>query len=128
MERTAYEQDIIKKDKERLIMRKKIKEARARKVFILKCMILSVILVAFTSIYGILIVNAADTDTAKTEPVKYYTSITIESGDTLWEIADEYRPTGCSTVSYVNEIKQLNHMGTDTLYAGQNIIVYYMSE
>ncbi|MBQ4284751.1 MAG: LysM peptidoglycan-binding domain-containing protein [Lachnospira sp.] len=128
MERTSYEYDMIQRDKERLVTRKQLKEARARKLFIMKCMVLSVVLIAFIGIYGILVVNADEVSSLKNSPVKYYTSITVEQGDTLWNIADEYRPAECSRNSYIKDIMELNNMGTDTLYAGQNIIVYYMSE
>ncbi len=127
-ERNTYEQYAVRKDRARLLQRKKLMENRNRQLFILKSMILSVVLIAVISIYGILIVNASDNTQITDEPVKYYTSITIEAGDTLWDIAEQYRPNNCNTISYINEIKTLNHMGTDTLYAGQNIIIYYMSE
>lgn len=128
MERTAYEYDVIKADRARLMTRKKLMEARARKVFILKCMVLSVVLVAFIGIYGILAVNASDTQNTPKKPVKYYTSITVNSGDTLWDIAKEYKPADCSMTSYINEVMLLNDMGTSMIYAGQNIIIYYMSD
>lgn len=126
MEGTAYEYEVIKKDRARLAQRKRLMEARSKKVFMIKCMVLSVVLIAFIGIYGIFAVNASDNHTSKDEPVKYYTSISVESGDTLWDIAKEHRPEGCSINSYINEIIELNHMNSSTLYAGQHIIIYYM--
>ncbi len=61
---------------------------------------------------------------------KYYTSITVESGDTLSSIADKYI-TGeyKDTRQYINEVCAINHLDEDgTIYAGENIIIPYYSE
>ena len=60
---------------------------------------------------------------------KYYTSIRVESGDTLWTIADEY--VGGFNVSksdYIAEVCQINGISEDNIYAGDNIIVPYYSQ
>ena len=60
---------------------------------------------------------------------KYYTSIRVESGDTLWTIADEY--VGGFNVSksdYIAEVCQINGISEDNIYAGGNIIVPYYSQ
>ena len=60
---------------------------------------------------------------------KYYTSIRVESGDTLWTIADEY--VGGFNVSksdYIAEVCQINGISEDNIYAGANIIVPYYSQ
>jgi len=76
---------------------------------------------------GIIIANAAVSDDAKSDQFKYYTSINIEKGDTLWSIASEY-VSGTKTISnYVNELKEINNLQTDCIYQGQNLIVYYYS-
>ena len=48
----------------------------------------------------------------------YYTSIEIEKGDTLSGLAEEY---GCTE----EEIKEINGLESNTLYAGENLIVAY---
>ena len=93
-----------------------------------RCILLSAIMIAVISISGMLIVKAADHTSCK--PVnKYYTSITIQSDDTLWDIAKQYNSASSNNyTAYINEIKQLNNMSSDKLYAGQNILVYYYSD
>ena len=60
---------------------------------------------------------------------KYYTSITVESGDTLWDIAKEYRKSETSDInSYIDEIKSINNLVTDEITAGQNLIIVYYAE
>lgn len=62
---------------------------------------------------------------------KYYTSITVNTGDTLWNIADEYIDYDFykNKNSYISEVKHINHLEEDTISAGQTLVVpYYSSE
>lgn len=60
--------------------------------------------------------------------IKYYTSIQIEQGDTLWSIADIYRTADYSTVQdYIDEVKELNHLGPDEIHSGQYLTIPYYS-
>ena len=67
---------------------------------------------------------------------KYYTSITVQQGDTLWAIAEDRladkQTSGSykSTRSYMKEIIALNNLKDGNyLLAGQKLIVpYYSSE
>lgn len=53
-------------------------------------------------------------------------SVQIQSGDTLWAIAEQYYTKEFSTIrSYVKEIKRMNGMQDDVLYAGGYILVPY---
>ncbi len=58
---------------------------------------------------------------------KYYTSITIHDNDTLWSLADKYA-TSENKQEYIHNIMSINNMSQDTLYEGQNILVYYYSD
>ncbi len=62
---------------------------------------------------------------------KYYSSIAVESGDTLEAIAGRYISDEYSdTAAYIREVSAINHLDENgTIYAGENIIVpYYDSE
>ncbi len=60
--------------------------------------------------------------------VKYYTSIQIRRGDTLWEIADKIADTyGLDTRDCVEELKFMNNMKTDTIHTGNYLTVFYYS-
>ncbi|MBQ7433717.1 MAG: LysM peptidoglycan-binding domain-containing protein [Lachnospiraceae bacterium] len=57
---------------------------------------------------------------------KYYTSILIQPGDTLWTIAEQYvSPEYDSVQSYVNELKFMNGMTGSTIYAGNYLTIAY---
>ena len=60
---------------------------------------------------------------------KYYISIRIESGDTLWTIADEYIDGfNLSKTDYIDEICQINGISEDNIHAGDYIVVPYYSQ
>ena len=88
---------------------------------------ISIIFMLLIICSGIIIANAAVSDDVKSDQNKYYTSISIEKGDTLWSIASNY-VSGPKTISnYVNDLKEINNLQTDCIYQGQNLIVYYYS-
>ena len=66
-------------------------------------------------------VNASDTK----QPDKYYTSVTIEQHDTLWSLESQYNNGTEDRDTYINNIKQLNHMSNDTIIDGSYILLYY---
>ena len=59
---------------------------------------------------------------------KYYTSITVKSGDTLTSIAGEYLSSEYASVGeYIDEVKFINHLKDERIYAGDMIVVPYYS-
>ncbi len=60
---------------------------------------------------------------------KYYKSVEIMPGDTLWAIAEEYSDTEnyASTVEYIEEVKRMNSLKSNTIQAGSYLIVPYHS-
>jgi cell division protein YceG involved in septum cleavage len=60
-------------------------------------------------------------------PDRLYTSIRIQSGDTLWDIAVQYKWSGQSIQSYIEDVKEMNHLSSDRITAGQYLMIYYYS-
>lgn len=61
---------------------------------------------------------------------KYYTSVTVEQGDTLWSIADEFIDYNQykSKAAYIAEVQSINHLDdTADIITGQALIVPYYS-
>ena len=57
---------------------------------------------------------------------KYYTSVEIQSGDTLWTIAQDYYTEEYTDLNeYIYEVCELNHISSDEIHAGQYITVPY---
>lgn len=62
------------------------------------------------------------------EPVlyKYYKSIEIQPGDTLWDIANEYMTDEYEdTREYIEELKELNSLSSDNIQESQRLMVVY---
>lgn len=60
---------------------------------------------------------------------KYYTSIELEEGDTLWSIADTYATKGCQSKNdYIAEVKELNQIDENDIHSGQHLLIPYYSE
>ena len=79
-------------------------------------------------VFGITVrgVQAREPETGR---VKYYTSIQIRSGDTLWEIADTIADAyELDTRDCVEELKFMNNMKTDAIHAGNYLTVFYYEE
>ncbi len=59
---------------------------------------------------------------------KYYTSIKIESGDTLWNISDEYISNlNITKAEYIHEICRLNNISENEIQTGDYIVIPYYS-
>lgn len=74
---------------------------------------------------SIRIVNASDKEEKTMH--KYFTSVTVKADDTLWDIANEYSYKE-KPKTYVNNIMSINNMTDETIYSGQDLIIYYYSD
>ena len=60
---------------------------------------------------------------------KYYVSIRVESGDTLWTIADDYIDGfNISKEAYISEVCTINEISQNDIHAGDYIVVPYYSQ
>ena len=64
--------------------------------------------------------------------IETYHSQMIQPGDTLWDLAEEYRLPDMSTEEYMIEIRRINQMNSNELVSGEYVIlpiyVYEYSE
>ena len=111
-------------------IRNRAKRKRARVVAKQKLLLLFVLSVLFIGVGGILIgnnfsssqVNAENTSVEK----RYYKSITIDAGVSLWSIANEYcSDYSMKTDEYISEIKRLNNLTSDEIHQGQKLMIIY---
>lgn len=89
--------------------------------------IVAILLVSILIILGSNMRTFASNDGRPTN--KYYTSVQVQKGETLWTIADEYIGSYAIDKSeYVKEICQLNHINGEEIHAGDYIVVCYYSK
>ena len=52
-----------------------------------------------------------------------YETITVQDGDTLWAIAETYKPAGKDIRDFIYEICDYNNISAGAIYHGQDIII-----
>lgn len=60
---------------------------------------------------------------SRAKPAYSIESYGIDYGDTLWKIAEEYKPNSISYSKYINILYQLNEGLTAEIYPGQAIVI-----
>ena len=122
---------VANRSDERMSSERRIRNNRARrrremhKNFLLTLLTICLaVMLAFS--VNVILSNAKSKDA----PVyyKYYTSIVVNSGDTLLSIAKEHKGTQYETANaYVKEVMQMNALSDDKIVAGQHLVIPYYS-
>ena len=73
--------------------------------------------------------SKAETKASEVTYYKYYTNVKVQSGDTLWSLAEVYMDENyASRDEYIREVKQVNHLSKgDTIVSGEYLILPYYS-
>lgn len=48
-------------------------------------------------------------------------TVTVASGETLWQLAEEHAPEGVSHQEYISQVRTMNHLPTGRVTAGQQL-------
>lgn len=89
--------------------------------------ILTIILVLILSLSYHAILSEANTGDKEIK-YKYYTSIEIQYGESLWSIAEEHKGDDYASVNdYIHEVMKINHLKDDNVSAGQYLVIPYFS-
>ncbi len=105
--------------------RRRAKEAAKRRILVL---LATILLITIGSVIFGNSFSAAESDDHETV-YKYYKSVELEYGDSLWSLAEEYKLEGSSTQDYIDEIMEINNLTSDMIHRGQHlVIVYYDTE
>ena len=88
------------------------------------CIAAFIIVAGLSIVLGSNLVSAHDKNEQSEQ--KFYKSIEIKEGDTLWGIAKEYRGDAYNSIyDYINEVKSINGLTSDQIHAGQYLTVAY---
>lgn len=110
------------KDQRQLIKKRQIKAARRK---------LAIVMVAVSVVIGACAACGVGTHVdAKTKEAvqtqKYYTSIEIKEGDSLWSIAKSYMGDDYDSIyEYINELKAINALDSDRINEAEYLTVAY---
>lgn len=122
--RREYNSRISERANRSLNRRAAVVAVEKRMIALIAAFLIVTVMILCTSISAY-----ANSQTGSKEIHKYYTSYEIQSGDTLWTIADEY--LGNSDIDkedYIKEIRELNHLASDDhITCGQHLTVAYYS-
>lgn len=102
-----------------------LRRARINKVMLVLFAVLASVCMIF-----ICAVSYRSIRTSASSGFKYYTSVTVENGETLWDIADEYVDYNYykNKNSYITEVQGINHLDENcSISAGQILILPYYS-
>ena len=104
------------------------REARQKQVHRnIALLVFSIVLILFLVLF-ITSISTQASDREHMPSYKYFRSIQISSGDTLWSIAEENMDTHYKhTSDYVAEVKRMNSLDTDKIVAGSYLIIPYYS-
>lgn len=95
--------------------RRKNRKAVQNRIVMIAAFVLAVVIMAGGSISGFARARREE-DTY----YKYYTSVLVEQGDTLWSIAQENMTPEYERIEeYIREVRSLNHLCGDHIYAGE---------
>lgn len=106
--------------KEEKNMKNVVRFISTKKIFIIAGIIL------VTVLYILISHKDSPATSASNASKKYYKCITIEEGDTLWDIANEYKTEEyASTQAYIDEVLAMNNLNTDVIVDGTNLLIPY---
>lgn len=116
------------KERKQIILDKKNIRIRELKKRIVLCISL-ICLFVVAAITIISFVNVRATDNTENPSYKYFTSYEIKPGDTLTSIAQKYTVnSNISVADYISEVKKNNELSSDTITAGNFIVISYYSD
>lgn len=110
--------------KARLLKKKQALRRRVLVRFLLSVSAVAVlVLILLFSSKNITNANENGNNIAKT---KYYKTIEVNVGDSLWSIASENKSGEYRTINdYINEVKSINNLGDDEINSGEKLIIPY---
>ncbi|MEG0215642.1 MAG: LysM peptidoglycan-binding domain-containing protein [Hungatella sp.] len=95
-----------------------------------KMMALALIVFIGSNFFGNSLLNVMAEEPEVPPRTRYYQSILIEDGDSLWSISKKYMGDdpadyNMSIQEYIDQLKQINGLSEDTIHAGQYLTVVY---
>lgn len=81
------------------------------------CTFICILTLLFTCSFGLVAAKAGNT------PEVQLKTVNVQSGDTLWNIAEENVPTGMDIREYIYNICEINDITADQLVSGMTVML-----
>ena len=81
--------------------------------------------------FGSFFSSAHDSKAEEPSGERYYKSVQLEKGDSLWSVAQRYRRTEDSIYEYMDELAEANHLSLkdrNNLQEGDYLVVLYYGD
>ena len=112
---------------ERRIRNNRLRRRRQLRRHLIMCMLTFVLVISLSSVFFALRTKAQNSN----EDIlyKYYKSVMVEDGDTLWNYAELYGDSHFyeKNEDYIKEVIEMNSLDSDEITAGQYLILPYYS-
>lgn len=112
---------------ERRIRNNRLRRRRQLRRHLIMCMLTFVLVISLSSVFFALRTKAQNSN----EDIlyKYYKSVMVEDGDTLWNYAELYgnKQVHEKNEDYIKEVIEMNFLDSDEITAGQYLILPYYS-
>ena len=121
------EQKMSARVSERRIRNNCLRRRRQLRRHLIMCMLTFVLVISLSSVFFALRTKAQNSN----EDIlyKYYKSVMVEDGDTLWNYAELYgnKQVHEKNEDYIKEVIEMNFLDSDEITAGQYLILPYYS-
>ncbi len=112
---------------ERMRHRHRVQQIRRIKRNCIICTLTLFMIAGLTLSISVLRSTAQDKDAVIT--YKYFTSVVVKYGDTLYSLAEKYTEGyNMEPSDYVKEVMHINHLDNEEICSGQNLILPYFSK
>ena len=112
---------------ERRIRNNKIRRRREMRKNFFMCILTVMLVISLSLIFFDFGTKAQSSDAEIS--YKYYKSVTVQEGDTLWNYAEQYGNSEYydNKQDYIDEVMKMNALTDTEITSGQNIILPYYS-
>ena len=121
------EQKMSARVSQRRIRNNRLRRRRQLRRHLIMCMLTFVLVISLSSVFFALRTKAQNSN----EDIlyKYYKSVMVEDGDTLWNYAELYgnKQVHEKNEDYIKEVIEMNFLDSDEITAGQYLILPYYS-
>jgi LysM repeat protein len=84
-------------------------------------LVIAVVITSLVVLYSVVQDHAIHNEWVESRTIE---TIRVAPNETMWQIAEEYKPSWMDTREYIYEVKELNNLSDTYLYVGDEIQIY----